>query len=194
MPTAWEFARFPRRLHSRWARLGLASGLIIAATVGTAGLSLVDARIAPFSLYIPAILLAALLCGWRTGSAAMVLSLLLAWLLFLGPRVGSNLTSSTALINMGLYAATALAVVAVAGYVGTLIEKLAQSQAALAERNLHYDAIFQTMSEGFALCEAVRDADGRLTDYVSPGDESGPPGHAGGRAGRCRETVERRPR
>ncbi len=166
MPTAWESSRFTRRLRSRWARLGLALGLVLAATVGTAGLSLADARIAPFSLYIPAILLAALLCGWRTGSAAMVLSLLSAWLLFLGPRVGSNLTSSTALINMGLYAATAAAVVAVAGYVGTLIEKLAQSQAALAERNLHYDAVFRTMSEGFALCEAVRDADGRLTDYV----------------------------
>jgi two-component sensor histidine kinase len=43
--------------------------------------------------------------------------------------------------------------------------RLANSQAALSERSLNYDAIFHTMSEGFALCEAIRDPQGRLTDY-----------------------------
>ena len=37
---------------------------------------------------------------------------------------------------------------------------------ALAERRLYYDTLFQAMSEGFALCEAIRDGDGRLVDYV----------------------------
>jgi two-component sensor histidine kinase len=34
------------------------------------------------------------------------------------------------------------------------------------DRRLHYDALFETMSEGFAVCEAIWDADGRLVDYV----------------------------
>ena len=34
------------------------------------------------------------------------------------------------------------------------------------ERELHYDALFETMSEGFALCEGIRDNEGRLTDYT----------------------------
>ena len=40
------------------------------------------------------------------------------------------------------------------------------TRAALAERKLYYDTLFQAMSEGFALCEAIRDADGRLVDYL----------------------------
>jgi two-component sensor histidine kinase len=166
MATAWESSHFPRRLRSRWARLGLALGLIIAATLGRMALGAVDARLPPFSLYIPAILLATLFGGWRTGLAATGLALLLTWVLFVQPWTGAGLSPETAWIDMGLYGASAVAVVAVAEYVNLLMTRVATSQAALSERNLHYDVIFQTMSEGFALCEAIRDQDGRLTDYV----------------------------
>jgi len=33
-------------------------------------------------------------------------------------------------------------------------------------RALRYDLLFENMSEGFALCEAIRDQQGQLTDYV----------------------------
>jgi PAS domain-containing protein len=33
-------------------------------------------------------------------------------------------------------------------------------------RTLHYRQLFEAMSEGFALVEAIRDAEGRLTDYT----------------------------
>jgi PAS domain S-box-containing protein len=45
-------------------------------------------------------------------------------------------------------------------------ERQYQAQAQLAERKLHYDALFEAMSEGFALCEAEFAADGRLKDYT----------------------------
>jgi PAS domain S-box-containing protein len=148
------------------AQLGVALGLVAAATLGRLGLGLIDPAIAPFSLYFPAILLAALLGGIRAGAAATVLSVAVAWRLFLEPATGMTPFGSTALINVALFVGVGAAIVAVAGYVGTLIERLGQSQGALAERNLYYDTLFQTMSEGFAVCEAIRDDRGGLSDYV----------------------------
>ena len=166
MATAWDSSRFPQRLRSRWVRLGLALGLVVAASLGRLALGAVDARLPAFSLYVPAVLLATLFGGWQTGAATTGLSLLLTWVLFVQPRTAAGLSPALAWTDMGLYAVSALAVVAVAEYVNVLVTRLATSRAALAERNLHYDAIFRTMSEGFAVCEAIRGADGRLTDYV----------------------------
>jgi two-component sensor histidine kinase len=67
---------------------------------------------------------------------------------------------------MAVYAITAAAIVGVAGYLHVLMARLTRSEVALSERNLTFDAIFHTMSEGFALCEAIRDQEGKLTDYV----------------------------
>ena len=38
--------------------------------------------------------------------------------------------------------------------------------ASLAERQLGLDALLENMAEGFAMCEAIWDADGRLSDYT----------------------------
>jgi len=45
-------------------------------------------------------------------------------------------------------------------------ERAYQAQAELSERNLQYDALFETMSEGFALCKGSFDVDGHLADYT----------------------------
>jgi len=166
MATVWESSRFPRRLRRRWARLGLALGLIMAATLGRMALGVVDVRLSPFSLYVPAILLATLFGGWRTGAAATALALTLTWILFVRPWLGSGMPPAIAWTDMGLFGVTAAAIVAVAEYINVLMTRLTRSEAALFERNLHYDAIFRTMSEGFALCEAIWGEDGRLADYV----------------------------
>jgi two-component sensor histidine kinase/PAS domain-containing protein len=166
MATAWESSRFPRRLHSRWARLGLALGLIVAASLGRMALGLVDARLPAFSLYIPAILAATLFGGWRTGVAATGLALLLTWVLFVRPWIGPDLPPTIAWIDMGLYGVTAALTVAVVESVNVLMARVTHGRAALSERNLHFDAVFRSMSEGFAVCEATRDEEGRLTDYV----------------------------
>src|SRR5258708_25017677 len=116
MATAWESSRLPRRLRSRWARLGLALGLIIAASLGRMALGLVDARLPPFSLYVPAILLATLFGGWKTGAAATGLALALTWVLFVRPWTGPGFSPAIAWIDMALYAASAASIVAVAEY------------------------------------------------------------------------------
>ncbi len=66
------------------------------------------------------------------GALALALALAMAWWLFMGPMAGHGVSFSSALINMGLYAVAAAAVVAVAGHVGTLVRRLDSSQKALA--------------------------------------------------------------
>ena len=155
-----------RPMPSRLARFGLALGLIAATSLVRSALGVVDWRLPPFMLYIPAILLATLFGGWSAGASAAALSLVLAWVLFMGPWVRLGTPYPLIWAGMAVYATTAVAIVGVAGYLHVLMSRLARSEVALSERNLTYDAIFQTMSEGFALCEAIRDEHGKLVDYV----------------------------
>jgi PAS domain S-box-containing protein len=119
-------------LGSLATRLAIAVGLVLVATLARWGLGQVDPRTGPFTLYFPAVLLAALLGGWRVGALALALALALAWWLFMQPMAGHAVSLSSALINMGLYAVAAAAVVAAAGYVGMLVRRLDSSQKALA--------------------------------------------------------------
>lgn len=166
MATAWETSRLPGRLRSRWVRLGLALGLIVVASLVRLALGVVDWRLPPFNLYLPAILFATVFGGWKAGAAATGLSLVLSWILFIAPWVRLGMPATLAWLDMAVYAGAAAAIVAVAGYLHVLMARLARSEAALAERNLNYDTLFRAMSEGFALCEAIRDERGRLVDYT----------------------------
>ncbi len=153
-------SRLLPRAREPLAQIAVTLGLVGAVTLGRLGLGLIGPGVASFSLYLPAILLTALVAGWEAGAGATVLSLAAAGALF-GAFTGKNF-----LINLTLCAGAAAGIVAVAGYVGRLMERLAHSEIALAHRNLHYDTLFSTMSEGFALCEAIRDDQARLSDYV----------------------------
>jgi two-component sensor histidine kinase len=153
-------SRLLPRVREPLAQIAVMLGLVGAVTLGRLGLGLIGPGVASFSLYFPAILLTALVAGWEAGAAASVLSLAAAWALF-GAFAAPNF-----LINLGLCAGASAGVVALAAHVGALMERLAHSEIALAHRNLHYDTLFSTMSEGFALCEAIRDDQARLSDYV----------------------------
>ncbi len=159
-------ADLPFRARRFPAQVAVAVGLVASATLARLGLGAIDPGIASFSLYFPAALLAALLAGWRGGAIAAALSSLLAWLLFIRPRTIVNLHWPLALVNLAVNTLSVLSVVVLAGYLGRLVDRLWESQGALAQRNLDFDILFQTMSEGFALCEAIRDDRGRLVDYV----------------------------
>ncbi len=154
------------RVENPLIRLGIGLALVAAATVGRLALGIIDPRGAHFVLYLPAILLASLLGGLRVGAVAATASVVLAYVLFVAPKADLAHPSSVAALNMILFAAASAAVVAIGGRVGALIEGLAQSRAALRVRTREYDALFGMMSEGFALCEAIFDDEGRLSDYV----------------------------
>lgn len=146
--------------------LAAAVVLVTAATLARLGLGLIHVPVMPFTIYFPAVLVAALLGGWRGGALAALLSGLLASYLFLAPPFGSSPPTLWAAVNLALYVAAAAAVVGVAASVRSLLARAWESQNALADRNLHYDTLFEAMSEGFALCDAVVDGEGRLTDYT----------------------------
>jgi two-component sensor histidine kinase len=118
----------------------------------------------PFSLYFPVILAAAMLGGWPAAATALVASLLLGWYLFLGPA-GWAIPDASALVNLLLYV-FAGGWMAFAGiHVRHLIGRLRAGNARLAERELRYRTLFEATSEGFALVQAIRGADGALVDY-----------------------------
>ena len=120
----------------------------------------------PSALLFPAILVASLIGGWRSGAVAATLALVVRSYPF-RPQIGPLAVPAPGdLANYALFVITAVTVVAIGAYARSLVARLRISRDALAERSLHYGAVFETMSEGFAICEAIRDETGRLVDYT----------------------------
>jgi PAS domain S-box-containing protein len=147
-------------------QLVIVLGVVGGATVLRILLGLYFPGLLAFNVYYPAILLAALLGGWRAGAATSAVGAALAWYLFLAPQFGLRPISRSEAVGLAVSLLSAAAVVAVAEWVRTLVRKVRESHAALSARNFQYNALFDAMSEGFALCEAIRDEAGRLVDYV----------------------------
>ncbi|MEO7027645.1 MAG: histidine kinase dimerization/phosphoacceptor domain -containing protein [Caulobacteraceae bacterium] len=146
-------------------RLILALACVLVATLLRSALGLISPDILPYGLYLPAIVLASLLGGWRAGLAATAMAAGLSWFLFISPRLDFPRRREELTINFALMLAVSAAVVAMASRLRHARGRLEAGQRVLVERNRRYDAIFGSMSEGFALCEAIRDGDGRLIDY-----------------------------
>ena len=134
-------------------RLGIGLAMVAVATLGRLALGVIDPGSAPFVLYFPAILLAAVLGGWRVGAIAAAASVVLAYVLFVSPKAGLTHPSPVMVLNVALYTGASAAVVAIAGRMGALLEGYAQSRAELRARTSEYDALFGMMSEGFALAK-----------------------------------------
>ncbi|HEY8572797.1 sensor histidine kinase [Phenylobacterium sp.] len=154
---------------SQWIRSAAAQlfalGLVAAATMGRLLLGEAFVNVAPFSLYYPAVLLAALAGGWPAALTALVASTLSGWWLFFVP-MGLVYDRSETAVNLTIYVASAAGVGFGGVYVRQLIARLRDQHELLAERELRYRTLFDTVSEGFALVEAIRDENGRLVDYV----------------------------
>jgi two-component sensor histidine kinase len=119
----------------------------------------------PAALLFPAILFASLVGGWRAGATAAVLSLI-ARTFSLAPLDFPGVASNGAAINFVLFAMAAAAVVAIGIYPRSLIDRVRRSSETLRERTLNYDTLFASIPEGFAVCDAIRDGEGRLVDYT----------------------------
>ncbi|HWF00749.1 MAG TPA: histidine kinase dimerization/phosphoacceptor domain -containing protein [Caulobacteraceae bacterium] len=145
------------------AQAALGLGLIAGATALRYTLMLGDPTLVPFALYFPAALAAAVVGGWTAGGAAIIAALLAS--LALSSSVLSPVSARDP-FSIVVFTLCATATVWAGAYVRTLVRDLRNHQAAMLHRTLTYDTLFSTITEGFAICEAVRDRNGRLVDYV----------------------------
>ncbi|HEY1448966.1 MAG TPA: histidine kinase dimerization/phosphoacceptor domain -containing protein [Caulobacteraceae bacterium] len=169
--TGAPIARLARDVAYSWrvqtltSQVALGVGLVAVVTVVGWALRAILPSAFPAALLFPAILLASLVGGWRAGATAGVASLM-ARTFSLQPQHVSPILSEGTTINFVLFALAAGAVVAIGVYPRSLLERLRQSRDALTERNLHYRSLFDNIPEGFAVCDAIRDARGQLVDYT----------------------------
>jgi two-component sensor histidine kinase len=148
------------------ARFGLTVALVAAVTLFRMGLGVISPTVTPFAGYYLAVLAATIFCGWRFGIVALALGGAAAWFFFLAPIAHEPLLRIAAPFSLLIYVLSGAAIVFAADYLQRLVRRLQDSRDALVERNLQYDSLFDTMSEGFGLCEAIWDDEGRLVDYV----------------------------
>ncbi|HXV00688.1 MAG TPA: sensor histidine kinase [Caulobacteraceae bacterium] len=145
--------------------MGLAVAVIAAITLVGWTLRLIAPGALPAALLFPAMLLVSLIGGWRAGVAAGALALIArAWPF--GLQGSFALPPATALPNYLLFIVGAAGVIAIGAYARTLVDRLQRSRDVLADQELNYRTLFGTMTEGFAICEAIRDEAGQLVDYT----------------------------
>jgi two-component sensor histidine kinase/PAS domain-containing protein len=118
-----------------------------------------------FSLYYPAILGAALIGGETAAALALVLSGLICWSMLYYAR-GLLVPMSTIAVNLLLFVATAAFVGAVGARLRLLLRRRHDDLLRLGEREARYRALFEGVSEGFALIDGVWSDDGRLLDFA----------------------------
>ncbi len=158
-------AAFKLRADSFAAQVALGVGVVGAVTlIGWALRAALPAAF-PASLLFPAILFASLVGGWRAGATAAALSLI-ARTFSLAPLNFPGVMANGAAINFVLFAMAAAAVVAIGVYPRSLIDRVRRSSETLRERTLNYDTLFASIPEGFAVCDTIRDGEGRLVDYT----------------------------
>jgi PAS domain S-box-containing protein len=120
----------------------------------------------PGGLLFPALLLAGLVSGWRGAGAACVIAFV-ARFTFLRPHADPILLGQPAgYANLAIYFVSTTAVAAIGSWVRHLLGRLRGARDLLAEQTLRYGALFETVPEGFAVCDAIRDETGRLVDYT----------------------------
>ena len=159
----------PWRLGSRLGIVGglaLTVGLIVTVALLRMALGVFSPTVTPYAGFYLAVLAVTVLCGWRFGLLTVLLGGVTAWVLFLAPLAHQAPFRIAAPFSLVVYVISGVVIVAGAEYLQRLIKRLQDSRGALVERNVHYDTLFETMSEGFALCEAIWDDEGRLADYV----------------------------
>ena len=153
------------RARASWrTSLAWAIGFVSLTTLLRYLLGYIEPGVAPYALYFPGVLLASLLGGWRGGAIASVLSVAAAMAFFVPRGVGG--LGAPDVLNALLVFVSFVSVVAAGAFTRTLLLRLEASNERLTEQHLHYNTIFQTMSEGFALCDAIWDPHGNLIDYT----------------------------
>lgn len=142
-------ARFPDNFVFRVFVLALA---LAAATLLRALLGPVVPGV-PFAFYYPAIIIVALACGWEFGAGAILISLLLAWYLFVPPVLHWRMPSPTQRISLGAMAAVGAMLVAIS-------ESLRRALARARASEVRYRELMEVTSG--IVC--ITDAAGRISE------------------------------
>jgi two-component sensor histidine kinase len=118
-----------------------------------------------FSLYYPAILAAALIGGESAAVLALVLSTAICWQML--KSVGGLLAPLAVIaVNIVIFIVTAALIGALGAYLRRLLRRRRMDILRLGEREARYRALFEGVSEGFALIEGFWSAEGKLVDFV----------------------------
>ncbi|HKR90131.1 MAG TPA: histidine kinase dimerization/phosphoacceptor domain -containing protein [Phenylobacterium sp.] len=165
----------PRRHFLRFAQLPawalrLVGPLCAIAFVGLASaLRIGFGRLLPgltvFNLYYPAILGAALIGGELAAAIALILSAAFSWLMLRNAR-GLLAPMETVVLNIAIYVVAGAFVGAVGAQLRRLLRRRRRDIVRLADREARYRALFDGVSEGFALVAGVWSEDGKLVDFT----------------------------
>ena len=149
-------------------RSQLAAGIVVA--TGATGLrwtlGFIVPGILPVALYFPGLIVISFVGGWRAGAVTGAAAVLTGWYMSLQPVNGFAVPDLSAGFNLFLLVGAVSGVVALGSYLRSVVRRLEQDHRAIVDRNLNYNTLFETMSEGFVLCETIRGEQGRLVDYV----------------------------
>lgn len=118
-----------------------------------------------FSLYYPAILGAALIGGEASATLALVLGAASGWLILHNAQ-GLLVPMASVTLNVVIFVIAGAFIGAVGARLRRLLRRRRRDILRLADREARYRALFEGVSEGFALIEGVRDDDGKITDFV----------------------------
>lgn len=140
----------------------VALGLVVLATAARVWLGSQFNGVLVYALYYPVVLAAALHAGWPAGITALTASTLAGRLLFAPDPTALDLVG---VINLALFVAAGGSLVFAGAYARAQMRRAARAQAELSLREGRYRLLFDSMSEAFALCEAIRDSEGRIVDY-----------------------------
>ena len=116
-----------------------------------------------FNLYYPAILASALIGGELAAALALGLSAVFAWIVLHNAR-GLLVPMETVTLNVAIFVLAGAFVGAIGARLRRLLKRRRRDILRLAEREARYRALFDGVSEGFALLEGVWGADGKLID------------------------------
>lgn len=147
--------------HLRGASIGI--GFVILATgVRHALNDLLPTQIV-FTFFYPAVLGSALLGGVSAALASLLLSIVIGGMM-LHSSYGAVLPLTMLLVTLSMYVFSGAFVGAVGATLRRVLQRRREDIVRLAEREAHYRALFEGITEGFALVEGIWTEDGRLHD------------------------------
>jgi two-component sensor histidine kinase/PAS domain-containing protein len=138
---------------------------VVAATAARLWLGGLLPGLSVFNLYYPAILGAALIGGEVSAAIALVLSAAFSWVILhnaqglLAPMASVNL-------NVAIFVLAGAFIGLVGAGLRRLLGRRRRDILRLADREARYRALFEGVSEGFALIEGVYSDSGELADFV----------------------------